>query len=119
MEIKNVEAVRRFDLVKAFSEVTDAKIMAVGDDWQSIYSFAGSKIEYIYRFCDYFSGAKLFKITNTYRNSQSLIDYSGAFIMKNKDQIKKELTSNKDIKNPKCASAYVYSQNRQIFVRRR
>lgn len=35
---------QRFDLVQAFSEVADAKIMAVGDDWQSIYAFSGSDI---------------------------------------------------------------------------
>lgn len=28
---------QRFDLTKAFSDITDAKIIAVGDDWQSIY----------------------------------------------------------------------------------
>ena len=28
----------------------DAKVFAVGDDWQSIYSFSGSRIEYIYNF---------------------------------------------------------------------
>ena len=35
---------QRFDLVTALSEVTDAKIIAVGDDWQSIYAFSGSDI---------------------------------------------------------------------------
>ena len=35
---------QRFDLTKALSEVTDAKIIAVGDDWQSIYAVSGSDI---------------------------------------------------------------------------
>ena len=38
---------QRFDLTKALSEVTDAKIIAVGDDWQSIYAFSGSDITLI------------------------------------------------------------------------
>ena len=35
---------QRFDLTKELSAVTDAKIIAVGDDWQSIYAFSGSDI---------------------------------------------------------------------------
>lgn len=35
---------QRFDLTKELAEVTNAKIMAVGDDWQSIYAFSGSDI---------------------------------------------------------------------------
>ena len=33
---------QRFDLTKTLSDVTNAKIIAVGDDWQSIYAFSGS-----------------------------------------------------------------------------
>lgn len=35
---------QRFDLTKALAEVTNAKIIAVGDDWQSIYAFSGADI---------------------------------------------------------------------------
>lgn len=90
----------RYKFTKKISDKNKAKIVAVGDDWQSIYAFTGSKIKYVYNFEKYFEGAKLLKITNTYRNSQELIDYSGKFIMKNKDQIQKELISNKSITSP-------------------
>lgn len=90
----------RYQLTKQISIRNAAKIIAVGDDWQTIFSFAGSKIEYIYNFLQYFPGAKMFKITNTYRNSQQLVEYSGKFIMKNESQIKKELVSNKTLENP-------------------
>lgn len=90
----------RYELTKKIASRNHAKIVAVGDDWQSIYAFTGSKIEYIYNFQKYFKGSKLLKITNTYRNSQSLIDYSGNFIMKNKDQIQKQLISAKKIEHP-------------------
>ena len=90
----------RYQLTKNIATRNTAKIVAVGDDWQSIFAFAGSKIEYIYNFMKYFPGAKLLKITNTYRNSKQLIDYSGTFIMKNEDQIKKDLVSNKNLLNP-------------------
>lgn len=90
----------RYLLTQKIATRNTAKIVAVGDDWQSIFAFAGSKIEYIYNFLNYFPGAKLLKITNTYRNSQQLIDYSGTFIMKNEDQIEKDLVSNKKLSNP-------------------
>ncbi|MBR1926618.1 MAG: UvrD-helicase domain-containing protein, partial [Bacteroidales bacterium] len=41
---------QRFDLTKALSEVCDAKIIAVGDDWQSIYAYAGARIELFTQF---------------------------------------------------------------------
>lgn len=85
----------RYELTRKIALQNQAKVIAVGDDWQSIFAFAGSKIKYIYHFQEYYPGAKLFQITTTYRNSQELLEYSGNFIMKNEDQIKKKLISNK------------------------
>lgn len=90
----------RYEFMHQIAKQNKAKITAVGDDWQSIFSFAGSNIEYIYNFQKYFKGAKLLSITNTYRNSQELINATGNFIMKNNNQIKKTLHSNKSLKTP-------------------
>lgn len=90
----------RYELINNTVKRNNAKIYAVGDDWQSIYSFSGSRIEYTYNFNKYFKDSKLFKINTTYRNSQELLNISGNFIMKNNDQIKKYLKSSKHINNP-------------------
>ena len=90
----------RYEFAKNIANKNNSKVVAVGDDWQSIYAFAGSRIDYIYNFKNYFKGSKLFKISNTYRNSQKLINYSGNFIMKNDMQIKKDLISSKNINHP-------------------
>ena len=90
----------RYEFTRRVANQNHAKVTAVGDDWQTIFSFAGSRIDYIYHFQKYFPGAKLLHITKTYRNSQELISYSGAFIMKNESQIKKELVSDKNLKYP-------------------
>lgn len=90
----------RYELTKKIASANRSKVVAVGDDWQSIYAFTGSKIEYIYNFSKYFPCAKLFNITKTYRNSQELVNYAGNFIMKNKAQIQKNLISNKDEQRP-------------------
>ena len=98
---------QRFDLVRALADVTDAKIIAVGDDWQSIYAFSGSDITLFTQFAEKMGYAKLLKIENTYRNSQEVIDIAGTFIQKNDTQIKKTLRSPKHIKRP--VIIYTYS----------
>lgn len=97
---------QRFDLVKAFSEVADAKIMAVGDDWQSIYAFSGSDITLFTHFEETMGYAKLMKIVRTYRNSQEIIDIAGNFIQKNTAQISKSLISPKHIEEPVIIYTY-------------
>ena len=100
---------QRFDLTTALSEVTDAKIIAVGDDWQSIYAFSGSDISLFTKFEEKMGYAKMLKIVRTYRNSQDVIDIAGTFIQRNLEQIEKRLLSNKNIKDP--AIIYTYDTN--------
>lgn len=97
---------QRFDLVTALHEVTDAKIVAVGDDWQSIYAFSGSDISLFTKFQEKMGYAKLLKIVKTYRNSQEVIDIAGNFIQKNDSQIKKDLVSPKTITDPVIIYTY-------------
>ena len=73
--------------------------MAVGDDWQTIYSFSGADINLFKDFKKHIENAKQIPIENTYRNSQELIDIAGSFVMKNNSQIKKQLNSSKKLKN--------------------
>ncbi|MCL1895898.1 MAG: UvrD-helicase domain-containing protein [Clostridiales bacterium] len=91
---------QRFNLTKRLSEITKAKVVAVGDDWQSIYAFAGSEIGLFTRFLELMGSGVEMKITHTYRNAQELIDIAGGFIQKNSSQIKKNLISPKRLKNP-------------------
>ncbi len=97
---------QRFDLVSALSKVTEAKIIAVGDDWQSIYAFSGSDITLFTKFAEKMGYANLLKIENTYRNSQEVIDIAGNFIQKNSEQIEKNLKSPKHIKDPVIIYTY-------------
>ena len=90
----------RFKFVQKLVKVSDIKLIVVGDDFQSIYSFSGSDISLFLNFKKTFGYASILKITNTYRNSQELIDIVGKFVMKNKEQINKKLISNKHIDNP-------------------
>ncbi len=90
----------RFNFIKKYISKENSKLMCVGDDWQTIFSFASSNINNILNFNKIFNDSLILKIVNTYRNSQELIDVAGNFIMKNKRQINKNLKSIKHIKKP-------------------
>ena len=100
----------RFNLLKTIKEYLNAKLIVVGDDWQSIYRFTGCDIDLFTNFENYFEDTKtaICYITNTYRNSQSLIDASGKFIMKNESQFKKELKSKANIQISDTIKLYQY-----------
>lgn len=103
----------RYNLVNEIRQKTKAKIMCVGDDWQSIYRFAGSDVQLFTKFRDYFGQHELLKIEKTYRNSQQLIDIAGKFVMKNPLQYKKDLKSDKS--NPFPIRLFGYKGNEIIL----
>lgn len=90
-------SILRLDLIKSVVKNNDSNLTVVGDDFQSIYKFSGCNLNIFLNFQKYFKGAKTFKIENTYRNSQELINVAGDFIMQNKNQIHKNLKSQKHI----------------------
>ena len=97
---------QRYNLIRELSQLCHAKIVAVGDDWQSIYAFSGSILPLFTRFSQEVSYAQELKITHTYRNAQEIIDIAGTFIQKNSNQIKKKLISPKRISNPVIIRTY-------------
>jgi len=97
---------QRFNLVEALHNNSKAKIIAVGDDWQSIYAFSGSDITLFTKFSEIMGYAELLSITKTYRNSQEVIDIAGNFIQKNALQIRKTLKSPKTITDPVIIYTY-------------
>ena len=99
-------SLQRFDLCQKLSQASNAKIVAVGDDWQSIFRFSGAQIELFTKFEEKMRYVNILKITRTYRNSQELIDIAGGFVMKNKKQITKDLKSPKSIKDPVILMSY-------------
>ena len=90
----------RYNLLKAIVDKTKAKLFCVGDDWQSIYRFAGSDISLFTDFEKYFGKAKILKIEKTYRNSQKLIDEASRFVLQNPLQLDKNLRSDKMLDYP-------------------
>ena len=74
-------------LIQAIKQKTNAKILAVGDDFQSIYRFTGTDLKVFTNFEKYFPHSETYKLEKTYRNSQELLNITNKFILKNKNQI--------------------------------
>lgn len=107
---------QRFDLTKELSKLCNAKIIAVGDDWQSIYAFSGADISLFTHFCSIMGYGKELIISNTYRNAQEVINIAGNFIQKNQSQIKKSLKSPKHIQKPVIIETYSEEFDRKEFT---
>lgn len=90
----------RFIFLKKLLDYTNASFIGVGDDFQAIYGFSGSNVNYFINLKEYIPDLKILIIINTYRNSQELINVAGNFILKDKKMINKSLKSNKNIKSP-------------------
>ncbi len=96
----------RYRLVQSILARTGAKLLCVGDDWQSIYRFAGSDLALFTNFEKYFGPAAIMRLEKTYRNSQQLIDQAGAFVMRNPQQLRKNLRSAKSLDYPIAFMSY-------------
>lgn len=78
-------------LVRNLRNLAAFKLFCVGDDWQTIYQFAGSEIDLILNFEKYWGETKRFKIERSYRFPKKLAELSGEFIMQNPKQLTKNI----------------------------
>jgi DNA helicase-2/ATP-dependent DNA helicase PcrA len=72
------------------------RVCAVGDDSQSIYSFRGANIDNILSFQSRFKEARLFKLEQNYRSTQSIVGAANSLIKHNSNQIPKNVYSKND-----------------------
>ena len=100
-------SIGRYNLVKAIKDRNPScRLFCVGDDWQSIYRFAGSDTALFREFRKYFGCTQILKIETTYRFQQPLISLSTNFIQKNPNQEKKDL---KGVGNRSTDYKFMYS----------
>ena len=84
----------RANLIKALRQQNPfAKVFAVGDDWQSIYRFAGSDISIFSRFQENFGTSWQGRLEQTYRCNQLIADVAAKFVQRNPAQLKKSVRS--------------------------
>jgi superfamily I DNA/RNA helicase len=73
----------------------ETQLFCVGDDWQSIYGFRGSEVDYIINFKKHFPLAEIIKLDVNYRSTQTIVGASTEVIRKNKFQIDKDIKAYK------------------------
>ena len=89
----------RFNLVKAIKEDSNASLIVVGDDWQSIYGFNGSDVKFFSKFSEDFPDCEVINLNRTYRAANELIVPAGEFV--HNDYLKdKSLYSQKKLEDP-------------------
>ena len=93
-------SLNRFKLINAIIKQNNAKIFVVGDDYQSIYRFSGCNLDIFLNFNKLVNNLNIINLDYNYRNPKEIIDVANSFIMKNKNQIKKETICLKNINKP-------------------
>jgi DNA helicase II / ATP-dependent DNA helicase PcrA len=66
-------------------------LTVVGDDDQSIYAWRGSDYKNILRFEEDFPGAKVFKLEENYRSTQTILNVASELVANNKSRVAKKL----------------------------
>ena len=90
-------------------------ICVVGDDAQSIYSFRGANIHNILGLSKEYPGLKIFKLERNYRSTQNIVNTANIIIAKNKEQIPKQVFSEKEQGN-KVQVISAYSDFEEGFI---
>lgn len=100
-------SIGRYKLINALNnQHLDMQLFCVGDDWQSIFRFAGSDISIFLYFEKYFGNYHKTIIEKTYRLPLGIANLSNNFILQNNEQIKKTLLSDKQYKDNPIAIFY-------------
>ncbi len=94
----------QYMLVKQLSGM-HKNLFVVGDDDQSIYGFRGANIANILNFEKDFAGARVVKLEQNYRSTQTILDASNDVIAKNSNRKSKKLWTDSDAGSP----IYTYS----------
>ncbi len=92
-EFQDIARGRSRLLVALLSQHHQRQLFCVGDDWQSIYRFAGSDIAIMTSFADVFGYTRRTDLDRTFRFNDKLLSFSTTFVTQNPKQLRKRLTS--------------------------
>ncbi|RPI69384.1 MAG: ATP-dependent helicase, partial [Ignavibacteriales bacterium] len=108
-EIKEkISATYKYVLVDEFQDVNnlqvelinniltdETQLFCVGDDWQSIYGFRGSEVDYIINFEKYFERPEIITLNQNYRSTDFIVEASNEVIRHNKFQVAKQISASR------------------------
>ena len=94
-EYQDLSALRQ-EFLRLLIESSQVSLFAVGDDWQAIYGFSGSRVDFTLNFRKFWGDYSLHRISKTYRFGPTLARLSSSFIMQDHTQIRKQIQSQKE-----------------------
>jgi len=95
-EFQDIGAGKR-ELIQALTGPDGPKLFAVGDDWQSIYSFQGAAVDNFTRFEDYFGPPVRTDLTANFRSPPGIIETANHLIEHNSEQLEKTVQATMDV----------------------
>ncbi len=87
----------QLQLVEVLTGSDAARLFAVGDDWQSIYSFQGAVVKLFIDFEEYFGPAATSTLEVNYRSPTQIVEAGATLIQANDDQLEKRITADSDV----------------------
>jgi len=92
-EFQDISQARANFLLGLLKNAPECKLFAVGDDWQSIYRFAGSDIRLFTDFEAHFGKTAINYLTRTFRSNQGIAEVASHFVQQNRAQMQKVVTA--------------------------
>jgi len=108
-EFQDISPARARLLKALLGQRRDHQLFAVGDDWQSIYRFAGSDISIMREFAANFGVMERSDLEQSFRLSDRVANSATRFILENPAQLKKQVTTHR--KAPTTSIHIGYGRN--------
>jgi DNA helicase-4 len=106
----------RYRLLKSLlDQAPSCKLFGVGDDWQSIYRFAGSDLSIMTHFPDYFGITEHMYLNRTFRFNNKICEFSSQFITKNRDQLPKKMFTQEMTDSPAITLVWSESATKDLL----
>jgi len=99
-EFQDISVGRSWLVNAIVQQVEDCRLLCVGDDWQSIYRFAGSDVGIMTNFENSWSNAVRVDLNRTFRFNEKINEVSSIFITQNPAQLKKSITCSEKRESP-------------------
>lgn len=99
-EFQDISMGRAKFVIALRNQVPGCKLLCVGDDWQSIYRFAGSDVNCMTHFEHQFGYTATCLLDRTFRFPDKLAEFSARFVTQNPKQLTKNLISQRAAKRP-------------------
>jgi DNA helicase IV len=99
-EFQDISDARARLVIYLRDSVAGASLFCVGDDWQAIYRFTGSDLQFTTDFVSRFGPTKTTPLDLTFRFNNSISDVASRFVLQNPKQVRKQLNTLNRVSKP-------------------